>query len=98
MRRFFGDHSRRGLKALIVTDGARPTLAVSQFGLWEVRHEAVGTFSRGMQQKVAIGVAFLNSPELLFLDEPSIGLDVIAKRTGEPWDEGLYERVAPRAR
>lgn len=49
------------------------------FNLWEHRNKPVGTFSRGMQQKVAISVAFLNSAELLFLDEPSIGLDVIAK-------------------
>ncbi len=35
--RFFGKYSPRGLKALIVTDGPRPSLAVSQFGLWEIK-------------------------------------------------------------
>jgi len=37
VRLFFKKHSPFGLKALIVTGGPRPTLAVSQFGLWEVR-------------------------------------------------------------
>lgn len=35
--RFFEKYSARGLKALIVTDGPRPSVAVSQFGIWEIR-------------------------------------------------------------
>jgi tagatose 6-phosphate kinase len=42
IRRFFTKYSPRGLKALIVTDGPRSTLAVSQFGLWEARPVPLG--------------------------------------------------------
>jgi len=36
VKRFFRKYSPRGLKALIVTEGPRPTLAISQFGFWEI--------------------------------------------------------------
>jgi len=47
-------------------------------GLWERRNEKAGTWSHGMKKKLAVARALLHHPSLVFMDEPTAGLDPIA--------------------
>ena len=58
---------------------------LTDLGLWERRNDTVGSYSRGMQQKVAIAAALIANPAVILLDEPTIGLDVEAARTVKDW-------------
>jgi len=56
-----------------VRDRAAGLLAT--FGLEEVRHRRVGTYSGGMKRRLDLAISMIERPELVFLDEPTTGLD-----------------------
>jgi ABC-type multidrug transport system ATPase subunit len=53
----------------------RTGMLLERFGLWDVRGERVGSFSRGMTQRLALCRTLLHDPALLVLDEPFTALD-----------------------
>jgi ABC-2 type transport system ATP-binding protein len=53
--------------------------ALALVGLTSRAHDRVGTFSKGMQQRLGLGVALLGNPQLVVLDEPTSALDPVGR-------------------
>ncbi len=64
---------------------------LAQVGLSDLKRERVSDLSTGWRQRLALGTAIVHSPRLLFLDEPTSGVDPTARRAF--WDL-IYELVA----
>lgn len=66
---------------------------LEEFHMQEVAGQRVGTLSGGWQRRLSIAMALISQPQILFLDEPTLGLDVLARR--ELWNiiEKLKGRV-----
>lgn len=62
------------------------------FGLSEAADELIGGYSHGMQQKCALAAALLHEPEVLLLDEPTVGLDPASARQVKDLLRRLVER------
>jgi ABC-2 type transport system ATP-binding protein len=65
--------------------GARVDELLGRFGLSEAADRLVRTYSGGMQRKLDVAMGLIQRPEVLFLDEPTTGLDPEAR--SEMWDE-----------
>ncbi|OLB82958.1 MAG: hypothetical protein AUI15_37025 [Actinobacteria bacterium 13_2_20CM_2_66_6] len=66
--------------------------ALETVGLTERASDRVGTFSKGMQQRLGLGAALLGEPELVFLDEPTSALDPVGRHDVREIIRGLAAR------
>jgi ABC-2 type transport system ATP-binding protein len=68
---------------------ARAEKYLKMFELWDRKDAPAGSFSKGMRQKLALARALIHEPEILFLDEPTAGLDPEAAKTVRDLIESL---------
>lgn len=74
--RFFGKLC--GLRGAELTDRVQQLLEL--VGLIDARHQRLGTYSKGMLQRIGLAQALINEPALLVLDEPTAGVDPAGSR------------------
>ena len=72
----------------------RAAAMLEEFHMQAIAGQKAGTLSGGWQRRLSIAMALISEPEILFLDEPTLGLDVLARR--ELWEviRGLKGRVS----
>jgi len=75
-----------GLTNKEIQEGGRAML--DKLGLSDVRHQLIGSLPLGWKQKLAFSVALMHKPEIVFLDEPTSGVDPVTRR--QFW-EMIYE-------
>ncbi len=73
---YFG--SMYGLKGTLLKDGIQDQLAI--LGLTDFAHKKISTFSGGMKRRINLIASVLHHPKVLFLDEPTVGVDVQSKK------------------
>jgi len=66
-----------GLKGVVLKD--KITKALTKLGLSDFAHKKIDTFSGGMKRRVNLIASILHEPKVLFLDEPTVGVDVQSK-------------------
>jgi ABC-2 type transport system ATP-binding protein len=66
---------------------------IVQMSLQEVRNSKAKTLSGGLQRRLSIAMALVTDPKVLFLDEPTLGLDVLARRELWKFISGLKGRI-----
>jgi ABC-2 type transport system ATP-binding protein len=78
----------------VQSDLVRPRMqqVMEMVGLWDRRDGTVGTFSGGMRRRLEIARGLMHSPRVLFLDEPTIGLDPQTRRSIWSYIRELQER------
>ncbi len=81
----------RGLFGL-APDPAHIDKVLRDLSLWDKRHEKIRTLSGGMKRRVLIAKALSHEPEILFLDEPTAGVDVELRRDMWAMVRSLRER------
>jgi ABC-2 type transport system ATP-binding protein len=78
----------------VQSDLVRPRMrqVMEMVGLWDRKDSVVGTFSGGMRRRLEIARGLMHSPRVLFLDEPTIGLDPQTRRSIWSYIRELKER------
>lgn len=75
------------LKRLTEEDEKLVENALHMVGMWDYRHAKIGELSGGQKQKIVIARMLASTPDLLFLDEPTTGMDAESRK-------GFYEFMA----